>query len=169
MRSQTILLKNGFADYEMDSEGSDEDENDKISSPHFIMHRDSQDFAKVTTSFAAFKYHVLPFGLTGGPASYQQFMNGNLFEYLNDFCQAYLDDNFIYSKTKREQREHVRKVLLKLREAALQVDINKCEFHVQKTKFLDRAIHKQDHQSDPARRSSPGTYFRLDRYSAFDR
>lgn len=100
------------------------------------MHPDSEDLTTFTTSFGAFKYHVLPFGLTGGPASYQHYMNDTLFEFLNEFCQAYLDDILIYSKTKKEHREHVRKVLLKLRDAGLQVDINKCAFHVQETTFL---------------------------------
>ena len=113
------------------------------------MHPDSEDFTTFTTSFGAFKYHVLPFGLTGGPASYQQYMNDNLFEYLNDFCQAYLDDILIYSKTKKEHQEHVRKVLLRLREAGLQVDIDKCEFHVQETKFLGLLVSTTGLKMDP--------------------
>ena len=64
------------------------------------MHPNSEDLTTFTTSFGVFKYHVLPFGLTRGSASYQQYMNDNLFEYLNDFCQAYLDNILIYSKTK---------------------------------------------------------------------
>jgi len=47
----------------------------------------------------SYKYHVMPFGLTNGPASYQHYMNDVLFEYLHQFCQAYLDDIIIYSKT----------------------------------------------------------------------
>lgn len=115
------------------------------------MHPDSEDFTTFTTSFGAFKYHVLPFGLTGGPASYQQYMNDTLFEYLNDFCQAYLDDILIYSKTKKEHKEHVRKVLLKLREAGLQADIDKCEFHVQETKFLGLMVSTNGLRMDPSK------------------
>ena len=100
------------------------------------MHPDSEDYTTFITSLGAYKYRVLPFGLTNGPASYQQYMNDILFEYLNVFCQIYLDDILIYSKTKKEHVEHVRMVLQKLREAGLQADILKCEFHVQETKFL---------------------------------
>ncbi len=100
------------------------------------IHPDSEDFTTFVTSMGAFKYHVLPFGLTGGPGLYQRYMNDTLFDFLNDFCQVYLDDILIYSKTKKAPREHVRKVLRKLREAGLQVDIEKCEFHVQEAKFL---------------------------------
>jgi len=115
------------------------------------MHPDSEDLTTFTTSFGAFKYHVLPFGLTGGPASYQQYMNDTLFEYLGDFCQAYLDDILVYSKTKKEHQEHVRKVLLKLRDAGLQADIDKCEFHVQETKFLGLMVSTKGLRMDPAK------------------
>jgi hypothetical protein len=40
----------------------------------------------------------MPFGLTNGPATYQRFINDVLFDYLNDFYTAYLDDILIYSE-----------------------------------------------------------------------
>ena len=40
----------------------------------------------------------MPFGLTNGPATYQRFMNDVLFDYLNDFYTAYLNDILIYSE-----------------------------------------------------------------------
>ena len=100
------------------------------------MHPDSEDYTTFVTSMGAYKYHVLPFGLTNGPANYQHYMNDVLFDCLNKFCQAYLDDILIYSRTKREHVRHVREVLTRLRKAGLQVDIEKCEFHVQETAFL---------------------------------
>jgi hypothetical protein len=50
-------------------------------------------------------------------------MNNVLFDYLDDFCTAYLDDIMIYSSDELEHKEHVCKVLLRLREAGLQADI----------------------------------------------
>ena len=46
-------------------------------------------------------------------------MNDVLFDYLDDFYIAYLDDILIYSKNELEHDEHVRKVLLRLRESSL--------------------------------------------------
>jgi hypothetical protein len=63
-------------------------------------------------------------------------MNTTLIDYLDVFCTAYLDDILIYSDNELEYKEHVRKVLLRLREAGLQADIKKCEFKVTETKFL---------------------------------
>jgi hypothetical protein len=83
------------------------------------MNPDSEDLTTFITSFGAFKYLVLPFGLTNGPASFQYYINDVLFEYLHDFCQAYLDDILIYSKTLKEHKQHVRAVLQRLRDAGL--------------------------------------------------
>jgi len=100
------------------------------------MHLDSEDYTTFITALGAYKYKMLPFGLTNGPASFQQYMNDVLWNFLNDFCQAYLDDILIYSKTKKKHRDHVKLVLGRLREAELQVNIRKCEFDVEETVFL---------------------------------
>ena len=104
------------------------------------MARESEDLTTFNCRFGAYKYKVLPFGLTGGPSSWQHFINDILFEYLDKFCSAYLDDILIYSKNITEHREHVRKVLAKLQEAGLQVDVDKCEFHVIEVKYLGLII-----------------------------
>jgi hypothetical protein len=46
-------------------------------------------------------------------------MNNILFNYLNDFYTAYLDDILIYSEHKLEHEEHVYKVLQQLCKASL--------------------------------------------------
>jgi hypothetical protein len=63
------------------------------------------------TRFGLFESLVMPFGLTGAPTTFQRFINDSLREYLNQFCSVYLDDILIYSKTREEHEEHVRKVL----------------------------------------------------------
>ncbi|SLM34528.1 t18348probable pol truncated-rice blast fungus magnaporthe gypsy retrotransposon [Lasallia pustulata] len=100
------------------------------------MHPNSEDYTTFITSMGAYKYHVLPFGLTNGPANYQHYMNDVLWDHLNNFCSAYLDDILIYSKALKEHTQHVWAVLQKLIDAGLQVDIEKCKFHVQETSFL---------------------------------
>jgi len=58
-----------------------------------------------------YKYKVLPFRLTNGPAIYQRYINNILFNYLDNFYIVYLDNIIIYSKNKLEYKEHVYKVL----------------------------------------------------------
>jgi len=100
------------------------------------MHSGSEDLTIFITSFDFYKYHVMPFELINGSTFYQHYMNDVLFDYLHQFCQIYLDDIIIYSKTLKKHKRHVRLVLHRLRETGLQMNINKCEFHVQKIFFL---------------------------------
>jgi hypothetical protein len=57
-------------------------------------------------------------------------MNNILFEYLDIFCMAYLDNIIIYSNTKEKYELYIRKVLQKLISVGLQVDIKKYEFKI---------------------------------------
>jgi hypothetical protein len=91
---------------------------------------------------------VLLFGLTNGPAIYQRYMNNVLFDYLDVFCTAYLDDILIYSSNKLEHEEHIKKVLIRLREVGLQADIKKYEFGVKRTKYLGFIISTEGIEVD---------------------
>jgi hypothetical protein len=59
-----------------------------------------------------------------------------LFNYLDDFYAAYLDNILIYSNNKLEYEHYVRKVLKRLYNASLQIDLKKYEFYVTRTKYL---------------------------------
>ena len=104
------------------------------------MEASSEDLTTMATRFGAFKWKVLPFELTSGPALWQRFINNVLWKYLNRFCTAYLDDILIYSNNLCEHKEHVRLVLAKLRESGIQANVDKCEFHVTETKYLGLII-----------------------------
>jgi hypothetical protein len=79
---------------------------------------------------------VLLFGLTNSPATYQRYINKVLFNYLDNFYTAYLDDILIYSNNVLEHKHHIKLVLQRLWEAGLQVNIKKTEFYVTRTKYL---------------------------------
>ncbi len=76
-------------------------------------------------------------------------MNDVLFDYLNDFCTTYLDDILIFSDNELEHEHHVRKVLERLRNAGLQIDLKKCEFYVIRTKYLGFIISTNSIKVDP--------------------
>ena len=78
----------------------------------------------------------MPFGLCNAPGTFQTFINDTVREYLDVFCTAYLDDVLIYSENEEEHSEQVLKVLTRLKDKGLQVDIDKCEFSVTEVKYL---------------------------------
>lgn len=113
------------------------------------MRPEDEDLTTFKTRLGTYKYKVLPFGLCNGPSSFQRFINNTLMEYLDQFCSAYIDDILIYSQTEAEHESHVRKILQKLRDAGLQADIKKCEFHVTETKFLGYIVGRDGVRVDP--------------------
>ncbi len=100
------------------------------------IHFDNENYIIFITALKAYKYKMLSFKLTNELIFFQQYMNDVLWNFLNDFCQVYLDDILIYSKTKKKHRNHVKLVLSWLREVELQMNIRKCKFNVEETVFL---------------------------------
>ena len=66
------------------------------------------------TSFGIYCYWVMFFGLINGPVIWQNYINNILFEYLNVFCQAYIDNILIYSKICKKYYQYIKLVLDKL-------------------------------------------------------
>ncbi|KAK2626439.1 hypothetical protein QTJ16_003614 [Diplocarpon rosae] len=116
-----------------------------------LMEPSSMTWAAFRTRYGSFEPVVLPFGLCNGPATFQRYINTVLMEYLDDFCSAYIDDILIFSKNHQEHRRHVWLVLERLRDAGLQVDIDKCEFEVTETKFLGFIVTNHGVKVDPAK------------------
>ena len=110
----------------------------------FRMNSQSEEFTIFICSLGIYKYHVLLFGLINGSTSWQHYMNDLLFEYINHFCQMYLNDILIYSKTRRKHERHLTQIFQKLEEVELQVDIKKCEFFQTEVSFLDVILSTKD-------------------------
>ena len=78
-----------------------------------------EDLTTFRTRYGYYKYKVVLFGLTNGPATFQRYINEILFDYLDDFCTTYLDDILIYSNNELEHEEQVQKVIERLQKAGL--------------------------------------------------
>ncbi|KAI0994898.1 hypothetical protein K3495_g13281 [Podosphaera aphanis] len=100
------------------------------------------------TRYGLFESLVMPFGLTNAPSKFQSYINSTLQEYLDNFCTAYLDDVLVYSTSEEEHRHHVNLILQKLREAGLQLDINKCKFEASEVKYLGLIISRKGIEMD---------------------
>ena len=92
------------------------------------------------TRYGLFEFLVMNFGLCGVPSFFQNYINDIFHEHLNTFCSAYIDDIFIYNKTKKKHMKHVQQIFQKLQKAGLQLDIDKCEFFVKEIKYLNLII-----------------------------
>ncbi len=80
---------------------------------------DAEELTTFRTCYGSYKYYVLPFSLTNGPAINQRYINNMLFEYLDIFCTVYLDNILVYSNNELEYNSYVKLVLEKLCAAGL--------------------------------------------------
>jgi hypothetical protein len=83
-----------------------------------------------------FECLVKSFGLTNAPRTFMRLMNEVLKPFLGKFVFMYLDDILIFSKTNEEHLEHVRKVLQRLREEKLLINLKKCKFLKEELVYL---------------------------------
>jgi hypothetical protein len=125
------------------------------------------------TRFGLYESLVMPFGLCGAPATWQRFLNDQLYDILDVYATAYLDDILVYSKNRTEHVEHVREVLRRLIKCGLNADIKKCEFFTTKTKYLGIIITPGGIEMDPEKVKAitewepPGTRRQLQRFLGF--
>src|SRR5437762_979151 len=80
------------------------------------------------------------FKLTNVSATFQELINHVLYNHLNKFVIAYLDNILIYFKNKEDHEKHVKKVLKKLQEKKFYLKSEKCEFHKQQVEYLEHII-----------------------------
>ncbi len=108
------------------------------------MSTESENLITFITFFDVYKYRIMLFELINESTFFQHYINDVLFDCLHKFCQIYLNDILIYSKILKKHRTHVKKMLDKLREVDLQINIDKCKFKIQKISFLELLIFIND-------------------------
>jgi hypothetical protein len=106
------------------------------------------------TRYGHYEYRVMPFGLCNAPATFQRLMNEVFGTELDDFVLVYLDDILIYSRSKEEHVEHVRRVLELLRKHKLYAKLKKCEFGKEQVEFLGHIVTSEGVRVDPRKISA---------------
>ena len=101
------------------------------------------------TRFGHYEFLVMPFGLTNAPASFMMLMDTVLRPYLGKFVVVFLYDILVYSKTRKEHKEHLRLVFELLRQHLLFAKKSKCEFFAEEIQYLGHIISAAGMQMDP--------------------
>ncbi|CAA7021303.1 unnamed protein product [Microthlaspi erraticum] len=101
------------------------------------------------TRYGQYEFVVMPFGLTNAPAAFMRLMNEVFHDYLDGFVIVFIDDILVYSKTKEEHKEHLRKVLERLRSQKLYAKFSKCRFWKREIGFLGHRVSEQGVSVDP--------------------
>ncbi|KAL2542025.1 Retrovirus-related Pol polyprotein from transposon 17.6 [Abeliophyllum distichum] len=88
-----------------------------------------------------FEFKVMPFGLTNALVTFYTMMNHVLQGFLDDFV-VFLNDIVIYSDTREEHAQHVRKDLIRPWENELYAKPSKCSVAQTLISFLDHIIEQ---------------------------
>ena len=76
-------------------------------------------------------------------------MNRVYKDFLDTFVIFFIDDILIYSPTKEDHIQHLRKVLTILKEKRLYAKFKKCEFWIEIVVFLGHVVSKEGISVDP--------------------
>jgi hypothetical protein len=83
---------------------------------------------------------MLSFELTNAPAYLMDLMNKVFMEYLDKFIILFINDILVCTK---DEEEHLRLVLQKLRDHRLYAKLSRCEFWMKLVSFMSRVISEE--------------------------
>ena len=92
------------------------------------------------THHGHYEYNVMPYGVTGGPATFQHEMNTVLAPVLRKCDVVFIDDILIYNKTWEEHLAHLQQVFTLLLKHQFIVKLSKCAFAKQELSYLGHVI-----------------------------
>ena len=97
------------------------------------------------------EYNFMPFGIQGGPATFQRLMDTLLFGMDYGTAMAYLDDIIICGRTEVECFDKLEKVLARLERAGLKLKPAKCHLFERQTSFLGHIVSQDGVACDPTK------------------
>ncbi|RDY00937.1 hypothetical protein CR513_15783, partial [Mucuna pruriens] len=101
------------------------------------------------TTWGAFYYKVMPFGLKNVGATYQRVMVTLFHGMMHKEVEVYVDDMIAKSKTPRQHIDDLRKLFERLRKYRLKLNPAKCTFGVATGKLLGFIVNERGIKLDP--------------------
>lgn len=105
-----------------------------------LLDEHSREYLTINTHLGLFQPTRLQFGISSGPSVFQYVMDQILKGIKNVKC--FIDDLVIHGTTRTECYENVKKVLDRLREYNVRVNLEKCQFFCDEIKFLGHLVGK---------------------------
>ena len=102
------------------------------------------------TPWGLYEWIRFPFGLSIAPACFQHFMETCLGNLRDKKCIPYLDDITVFSGTFQDHIEHLRNVLIHLREHGVKLKLKKCNLFKREVPFLWKIVSADGYKLDPA-------------------
>ena len=112
-----------------------------------------EQFSKRYTAFIVkngqYEFNFMPYGISNNPSAFTRAIQ-SAFQDLNwKILVFYIDDFIVYGRTLGQLRTNMRKVLDRMRQYDLKVNIKKCHFQQKKVKFLGHIISAKGLELNP--------------------
>ena len=112
-----------------------------------------EETSKCKTAFATksgqYEFEVMPFGLSGAPATFQRLMQTILRNETWQICVVYMDDIMIFGKTIEEHNSRLTTIFERLSQSNLRLSPKKCQFLQSSITYLGHIISKDGVSTDP--------------------
>ena len=103
------------------------------------MDEESRDKTTFVTREGTFRFRVMPFGLTGAPATFQRLMDVVRSGLNLEVCFVYLDDIIVYSRDVDTHLDRLKAVFERLQAAGLKLNA-KCRLFHRRVGFLGHSL-----------------------------
>lgn len=113
------------------------------------MDEDSKQYTAFVCERGLFQFEVMPFGLCNAGATFQRFMYAVLGGLKWKSLLVYLDDIIVFSATIEDHIRDLTEVFTRLRNAKLQLNLNKCKFLQEKFNYLGHIVSQEGIEPDP--------------------
>ena len=123
-----------------------------------LMDEESRDKTPFVTRERTFRFCVMPFGLTGAPATFQRLMDVVMSELNLEVWLVYLVDIIVYSADVDTHLERLRAVYGRLQAAGLKLNPSKCRLFQRRVRFLGHIVSEGGTATDPEKVQAVATW-----------
>ena len=113
---------------------------------HIQLEEKSSFYTTLNTPQGRYRFIKMPYGITSGSEVFQHAMEHLLEGYP---CKVIVDDIIVYGKTMEEHDANLEKVMQRLQEINLHLNIKKCEFRVDQIAFVGNIFTSEGLKVDP--------------------
>ena len=112
-----------------------------------LLTKESQAYNTFTSAFGRYCFWKLPFGISSAPELFQRRISCVLDGLKRVLC--HMDDVLIHGTTQQEHNQRLSATLQQFESAGVTLNLSKCEFGVDRVKFLGHIIDKEGVRADP--------------------